>query len=341
MNNETEIDIVSANALPDEGAIEINLRPQALADYIGQDMVKGNLSIAIKAAAMRQEPIEHVLLSGPPGLGKTTLANIIAKELNSSIHITSGPAIERAGDLASIITNLGPGDVLFIDEIHRLNKTVEEILYSAMEDFALDLVLGKGPGARTVRVDLPKFTLIGATTKPGAISAPLRDRFGLTFRLNYYLEPEIEKIIHRSSKILEVKIEPGGVKEIAKRSRRTPRVANRLLKRIRDFAQVKGSGVVNEDVSRRALDNLAVDTLGLDESDRRILTAIIEKFHGGPVGLQTLAAACMEDEDTIADIHEPYLMQIGFLKRTPQGRVITQDALEHLGLAAKQSTLNI
>lgn len=338
MSNER---LISTAAKSDDKTLDLTLRPRQLKEYFGQEKIKENLKIFMGAAKQRGEPIEHVLLYGPPGLGKTTLAHIIANEMKVNIRVTSGPAIERAGDLASIITNLGPGDVLFIDEIHRLNKTVEEILYSAMEDFALDLVLGKGPGARTVRVDLPKFTLIGATTKPGAISAPLRDRFGLTFRLNYYLEPEIEKIIHRSSKILEVKIEPGGVKEIAKRSRRTPRVANRLLKRIRDFAQVKGSGVVNEDVSRRALDNLAVDTLGLDESDRRILTAIIEKFHGGPVGLQTLAAACMEDEDTIADIHEPYLMQIGFLKRTPQGRVITQDALEHLGLAAKQSTLNI
>lgn len=336
--------LTSQNLSDDEGSFEANLRPQIFADYIGQELVKGNLNIAIRAAALRNEPIEHVLLASPPGLGKTTLANIIAKELKGNIHVTSGPAIERAGDLASIITNLSAGDVLFIDEIHRLNRTVEEILYSAMEDFALDLVLGKGPGARTVRIDLPKFTLIGATTKPGSLSAPLRDRFGLSFRLEFYTPEEIEKIIKRSANILKVKINENGIKTIALRSRRTPRVANRLLKRVRDFVQVKaaangGPTEINDVNSRKALDALAVDAIGLDESDRKILLALIEKFKGGPVGLESLAAACMEDETTITDVNEPYLMQIGFIKRTPKGRVVTDSALKHLGFEVEEQKL--
>lgn len=336
--------ITSLNSADEETNFENNLRPQTFAEYVGQGLVKENLSIAIQAAALRNEPVDHVLLASPAGLGKTTLANIIAKELKGNIHMTSGPAIERAGDLASIITNLASGDVLFIDEIHRLNRTVEEILYSAMEDFALDLVLGKGPGARTVRLDLPKFTLIGATTKPGSLSAPLRDRFGLSFRLEFYSAEEIEEIIRRSAKILRVKINEGGVKTIAERSRRTPRVANRLLKRVRDFVQVKsvpagGSPEINETSSRQALDALAVDQAGLDESDRKILIALVEKFKGGPVGLESLAAACMEDEATLTDVNEPYLMQIGFIKRTPKGRIITDLALKHLGFEVEEQKL--
>jgi len=317
--------------LEEERTFDVTLRPSKLSEYIGQEAIKDNLNIAIAAAKQRNEPIEHVLLASPPGLGKTTLANIIAKEMESNIHITSGPAIERAGDLASIITNLANGDVLFIDEIHRLNKTVEEILYSAMEDFALDLVLGKGPGARSVRLDLPHFTLIGATTRPGLISAPLRDRFGFVFRLDFYHQGELAKIVERSSKILNVKIDPSGIEAVATRSRGTPRIANRLLRRVRDFAQVKRHEKIDEKNAHQALDALAVDALGLDEADRRILTAMIEKFKGGPVGLQAIAAASMEDEETIADMHEPYLMQIGFLKRTPKGRVVTDRARTHLG----------
>lgn len=327
------------SSAPEDSNFEITLRPQKLSEYIGQDQVRENLNIAIKAAALRNEPIEHVLLSSPPGLGKTTLANIIAKELGGNIHVTAGPAIERAGDLASIITNLGQGDILFIDEIHRLNKTIEEILYAAMEDFALDLVLGKGPGAKTVRLDLPRFTLIGATTKPGAISAPLRDRFGLNYKLEFYSPSEIEQIIKRSAKILAIKISDEGIKTIAARSRRTPRVANRLLKRVRDFVQVKGDGTIDGNSGQAALDTLAVDKEGLDESDRRILLAIIEKFKGGPVGLESIAAACLEDVATIADVHEPYLMQIGFIQRTPKGRIITELGLSHLGLKPDEQKL--
>jgi Holliday junction DNA helicase RuvB len=327
-----EYQITTPSDLPEDKVFDTTLRPQKFDDYIGQAVIKDNLGIAIAAAKKRNEPLDHVLLAGPPGLGKTTLATIIAKEIGANIHITSGPAIERSGDLASVITNLSNGDVLFIDEIHRLNKTVEEMLYSAMEDFALDIVLGKGPGARSMRLDLPHFTLVGATTKPGGISAPLRDRFGLQFRLSYYTHDDLQEIIRRSAAILNTEINGEGLYSIAQRSRGTPRIANRLLKRVRDYVEVKGNGSVDKTQSETALDYLSVDALGLDDGDRRVLTTMIEKFNGGPVGISAIAAACMEDEETIEDVHEPYLMQIGFLQRTPKGRVVTPRALEHLGI---------
>ena len=312
--------------------IENSLRPKKLDDYVGQDKIKENLKVYIEAAKQREEPIDHVLLYGPPGLGKTTLSNIIANEMGASIRITSGPAIEKQGDLAALLTNLNPGDVLFIDEIHRLNRSVEEILYPAMEDFSLDIIIGKGPSARSIRLDLPKFTLIGATTKAGSLSSPLRDRFGIIDRLELYSNDQLAQIVKRSASILNIEITEKGAMEIASRSRGTPRIANRLLKRVRDFAQIKNNGVVTDEIADVALNSLEIDHLGLDNIDNKMLDTIIRKFAGGPVGIETLAAAIGEDVDTIEDVYEPYLMQIGFLNRTPRGRTATIDAYKHMGV---------
>jgi holliday junction DNA helicase RuvB len=320
------------NQEADETIIEQTLRPQGFEEYIGQESVKKNLDIVLQAAKQRQEVLEHLLFYGPPGLGKTTLSHIVAKEMGVNIKVTSGPAIERAGDLASILTNLEQGDMLFIDEIHRLNKAVEEILYPAMEDGVLDIVLGKGPGARSIRMELPKFTLIGATTRIGLISSPLRDRFGATYRLDYYTLEEIEKIIERSGKILGSELVSEAASEIAKRSRFTPRIANRLLKRVRDFAQVKGHDTINLEAAREALSLLEVDSLGLDKNDRRLLETLIHKFSGKPVGLNTLAAATGEEEDTIEAVHEPFLIRLGLMVRTPKGRQVTEHAYKHLDI---------
>jgi Holliday junction DNA helicase RuvB len=318
-----------------EEQIEITLRPRDFKDYIGQEKMKQNLHLAIKAAKKRGEPIDHVLLHGPPGLGKTTMASVIANEMGAQMRVTSGPAIERSGDLASLLTNLEDGDILFIDEIHRLNRAVEEVLYSAMEDFKLDIMLGKGPSARSLRLDLPKFTIIGATTRTGALAAPLRDRFGMIHRLEFYTPDQIEKILNRSAKILDVKLKPKAASTIAQRSRLTPRIANRLLKRIRDYADVNGDGIVDVETAHKALDLLEVDKLGLDSSDRALLNAIIDYYSGGPVGVETLAAIIADERSTIEDFYEPYLMQIGLLERTPRGRKATHKAYKHLGKNAK------
>ncbi len=311
---------------------EINLRPKWLHEYIGQDKVKNKLSIFIKAAKKRREPLDHVLLCGPPGLGKTTLANIIANEMGVNVRITSGPAIEKAGDLASILTNLGEDDVLFIDEIHRLNRSVEEILYPAMEDFALDIIIGKGPSARSIRLDLSRFTLIGATTRAGLLTSPLRDRFGVILNLELYDIESLQSIIKRSANILNIEIDDDGAREIAKRSRGTPRIANRLLKRVRDYAQVKANGIITYQVAKEGLNILEIDELGLDNVDRKIILTIIEKFNGGPVGIDTLSATIGEEKATIEDVYEPYLLQINFINRTPRGRVATKEAYEHFNI---------
>jgi len=326
--------VISEGVQSDDQAIDLTLRPKTLKEYIGQEQVKSNLQIALQAAKRRKEAMEHVLLHGNPGLGKTTLAYVIAHELGAGIRITSGPAIERAGDLAAILTSLGEGDILFIDEMHRLNRAIEEVLYPAMEDFKLDLVVGKGPGARTIRLDLPKFTLIGATTRVSVLSGPLRDRFGLTFRLDYYQPDDIRKIVERSAKILDISLDREAADEIAGRARRTPRVANRLLKRVRDFAEVKGDGTIVKSLAVQALEALSIDALGLDDIDRRILATVIEKYHGGPVGIGAIAAAVAEESETIEDVYEPYLLQIGFLTRTPRGRTVTDDAYRHLNRPA-------
>ena len=328
---ETEEPLV-ATTLTREDESEGSLRPKTLREYIGQEKAKGNLEIFIQAAKMRGEPLDHVLLHGPPGLGKTTLSGIIANEMGVNIRITSGPAIEKPGDLAALLTNLAENDILFVDEIHRLNRSVEEILYPAMEDFAIDIIIGKGPSANSIRLDLPKFTLIGATTRAGQLSAPLRDRFGVTLRLELYTPEELALIVKRSAGILDVPIEDDGAMEIAKRSRGTPRIANRMLRRVRDFAQVKAGGVITRSVADQALTALEVDHLGLDAIDRRMLTSIIEHYGGGPVGLETLAATINEEAVTLEDVYEPYLMQMGFLTRTPRGRCVTRRAYEHLGL---------
>lgn len=323
--------VISTQVQEEDMQTEFSLRPMSLEEYVGQEKIKSTLRVYIEAACQRQEPLDHVLFYGPPGLGKTTLAGIIANEMGVNIKITSGPAIEKPGEMAAILNNLQEGDVLFVDEIHRLNRQVEEVLYPAMEDFAIDIVIGKGASARSIRLDLPHFTLVGATTRAGMLTAPLRDRFGVVNRLEFYTEKELQTIIIRSAGVLDVEIDEKGALEMARRSRGTPRLANRLLKRVRDFAQVKYEGVITEEVARQALDLLDVDRLGLDHVDRNLLTTMIEKFQGGPVGLDTLAAAIGEDAGTVEDVYEPYLLKNGFLQRTPRGRVVTDLAYTHLG----------
>lgn len=327
---------VAEEVAPQEAQFEETLRPKTFDSYVGQETLKANLHVAITAAQRRGEPIEHVLLYGPPGLGKTTMAGVIAAKMGTNVRVTSGPAIERAGDLASLLTNLGEGDILFIDEIHRLPKTVEEVLYPAMEDYGIDVMLGKGPSAKSIRLDLPKFTLIGATTRAGALGAPFRDRFGLVHRLEFYSEDEMVQILQRSATILNVKLDPQAALELARRSRLTPRIANRLLRRLRDYAEVHGEGVITKELAHKALDMLEIDALGLDASDRRLLMSIIEHYNGGPVGIDTIAALVSEERSTIEDVYEPFLMQIGFLERTPRGRKVTAKAHVHLGVQPPQ-----
>ncbi len=325
------INTASEPDAPEEQELELTLRPKDFKSYVGQQRLKKNLQLAIHAAKKRGEPVDHVLLYGPPGLGKTTMASVIANEMGANIRITSGPAIERSGDLASLLTNLQDGDILFVDEIHRLNRTVEEVLYSAMEDFKLDIMLGKGPSARSLRLDLPKFTIIGATTRTGALAAPLRDRFGIIHRLEFYKPDEISQIIKRSADILGTKIDEKSSNILAERARLTPRVANRLLKRVRDYADINGDGIIDTSISHQALELLEIDELGLDPADRMLLESIIENYDGGPVGVDTIAAITAEERSTIEDFYEPYLMQIGLIERTPRGRKVTPKAYKHLG----------
>ncbi|WP_326909578.1 Holliday junction branch migration DNA helicase RuvB [Sedimentibacter sp. MB31-C6] len=338
--NDRENEIVTSTLKPGEEDIELSLRPQKLTQYVGQDKVKEILEIFIESAKMRNQPLDHVLLSGPPGLGKTTLANIISNEMNVNIRVTSGPAIERPGDLAAILTNLNENDVLFIDEIHRLNKSVEEIMYPALEDYALDIIIGKGPSARSIRLDLPKFTLIGATTRSGMLASPLRDRFGVLCNLDFYNNEDLQRIVLRSAVIMNIEISEEGAKEIAKRSRGTPRIANRLLKRVRDYALVKSNGSIDISTADKALRMFEIDEIGLDKLDRRILNTIIDYYKGGPVGLDTLAASIGEEKGTIEDVYEPFLLQIGFINRTPRGRVVTELGYKHVNKVKNNSNSN-